>query len=165
LKTFILTVATIASVIIAVPTLMKDVETGRIKADVEMTDKIVHTVEIAMAQQDIYDEVLHYSIKENKAGYNTEDVMNGVTITFENNIENGKFISYPPQSAVNKLVGETTQLRALTQLNNYLQQNIGDEIEFKYYSGTDYTVFIKMGETKNDVLVWGEFDMADAENQ
>ena len=158
IKIAALSVAAIVGMIVAYPTMLEQQQAKRIDEDIAATDKIVSVVEIAMANQDIYDEVLQYTIKENKAHYNSDATMNGVTITFSSDLNNGKYVSYPPQAIINQLIGDNTQLRAVEKLNNYLQQNIGDEIEFKHYTNNDYTVFIKMGETKNDVHVWGEFE-------
>lgn len=125
-------------------------------ADIQATDKIVHTVEIALANQDIYDEVIAFAYESNMAGYNTDETMKGVTITFEP-IDQGTYL--PPEAVINKLVGGTDRLRELVKLNNYVQQNIGDAVELTHYTDTEYTIFIKMGETKNEVEVYGAFDV------
>ena len=164
LKIIAMSVAAIGALVVGVPIMQQDQANKGMEADVAVMDKVVNTIEIAMTNQDIYDEVLTYSV-ENKTVSGSQTDEKGITITFESKIENGKFICSPPEAAVNKSLGQITQLRQLSKLNNYLQQNIGDEIVIQYYTDSDYTVHIKMGETKNDVVVYGEFDTVETKNQ
>lgn len=117
----------------------------------ELLDKVVNSVTYAMVNQDIYDEVSVVAVDGIIAGYNTTEKMSGVTITFE--AENDTVV--PPDAVVNKFAGETGKLKELKQLNNYLQQNIGDTVEA--YGIDEFTVFIKLGETKNDVQVYCQY--------
>ena len=150
----LMVVIAIMAVLTAVlaPAMLRYVESSRTQGDTETMEKVVHVVEIAMTNETIYNEVIVHGIEEE----GSDDEAVRVTITFMP--KDGCYI--PPESVVNRGDEDETQLRHLAQLNNYLQQNIGDKIELKSdaYRNSEYTVFIKMGETKNDVEVWGEFE-------
>lgn len=86
--------AVIAAVL--VPSLLMHVEESRAEKDIKTTDEVVTAVELALADQDVYDELVEHSVWDNVSCYvdkDSESGFNKVVIkeTYNGNAEQYKF--------------------------------------------------------------------------
>ena len=153
LKIAALTLVCIALIPIGSGYLAKQTEA----ADKEVEHKILRTVEVAILNDEIYQEVVSFSSEENQNHQNER--MKGVTITFQS-VPGEKHMSAKVEEAViNRDISEKefTIRHDMPTFYNYLQQNIGDVVEFKSekYKHQDLIVYINLGadNNKNDVKV------------
>ena len=152
-------VIAIMAVLVAVlaPALLTYTEKSRAQKDDSAMSEVTNAIKLAMADPDVYDELLLYNELGNVAGYEeVEDevvadpngAMRGVTITFEP-VDNKVVVA---DGKINALMTNATKKGSIGAtankvLNNKLSGMVGEVIDVgsQTYRNSPYTVFISMG--------------------
>lgn len=155
------------------PALLKYVEESRAQKDNSAMNEVRNAIQLALANQDVYDECLAYTFKDNYSAYadaedevaadvDTANKMRGMTITFKPTnyvvtLANAKINQIKAESAtyegITGIKNKQAALSALTAggntgvLNGELKATIGNTVNLtsKTYRNSDYTVFVHMG--------------------
>ena len=172
---------------ILAPSLLQYVEKSRAQKDDSAMGEVTQVVKLAMADQDVYDELLCYTVKGNVANYaagedeealapDEANTMRGVTITFSST-KNANATTFDlGAAAVNAFVAEGTTsyngndatgatLATMTsgategELYNKILAAIGEEVALtsQTYRNSDYTIFINIDITINVINVTGQW--------
>lgn len=168
------------------PALLQYVEKSRAQKDDSAMGEVVQVVKLALADQDVYDECLCYTVDGNKAYYTVAGdeeqwqpggTMRGLTITFSatpnaNATQFGlaggvvnKFVaegtkSFNGNDATGATLGTMTSGENPGELYNKIQAAIPNgvvDLTSQTYRNSDYTVFITMGSADEAVVVTGQW--------
>ena len=168
------------------PALLKYVEESRAQKDNSAMNEVTHAIKLALANEDVYDECLAYTFKENYSTYasttdetaadvDTANKMRGLTVTFKPvdyvvTLSDAKINQIKATSAtyegITGVENKQAVLSALTAggntgvLNGELKATIGNTVNLtsKTYRNSDYTVFIKMGNLSEAIEVSGQWN-------
>ena len=136
------------------PSLLQYVERSRAQKDDSAMSEVTNAIKLAMADQDVYDEMLQYNERHNVSDYadriSDEDPwdptgeMRGVTITFTP-VDKVVTLSEGKINALKEDLTKTGTFNGI--MYNKVRVAVGDEIELssQTYRNSPYTVFIEMG--------------------
>ena len=170
----LIVVIAIMAVLTAVlaPALLQYVERSRAQKDDSAMGEVTNAIKIAMADQDVYDELLtvesgknvkvpaKYAEANDEVAAKFADEQRGVTITFRPVADNRKSVITLADGYINAGTKDSdavdttkAKLGALTagdgkfHMINTLENIVGEDITLvsQTYRNSDYTVFIKMG--------------------